>query len=302
MIEVAGLVKSFGDIKALDDFSCLVRRNAITALTGADGAGKSTFFKILIGLLRADRGMVLIDGRNIAESGGQTGLFGYMPENFSLYPDLSVAENLDFFAAIHGLARDESKRRQQLLLERTGMSPFAARRVSNLSGGMKQKLALMALLLASPRLLILDEPTTGVDPRSRSEFFSILQELRDEGRSVLLSTPYLDEAEKADYVVLVKKGRVLKSATPAELKRQLPARVFRLETRGNPLQVMAAFADRDCLRDDLYVRGRFLVYMQSGRENLLDRIPYLNCYQDEPRLEDVYIYYERRSAASVEAG
>lgn len=300
MIEVTGLAKSFGDIRALDDFSCLVRPNAITALTGADGAGKSTFFKILVGLLRADRGLILLEGRNIAETGIQSGLIGYMPESFSLYPDLSVAENLDFFAAIHGLAREESRRRRNILLERTGMSPFTGRRVSNLSGGMKQKLALMAILLASPRLLILDEPTTGVDPRSRSEFFSILQELRDQGCSVLLSTPYLDEAEKADYVVLVKKGRVLQSATPAELKQRLPARIFRLEPRGNPLQVLAACSGRAALSADLYVRGRYLVYMQSGRRNLLEQIPHERCHQDEPRLEDVYIYYERRSPDLVQ--
>jgi len=298
MIEVFGLTKSFGTIRALDDFSCRIQASAITVISGADGAGKSTFFKILIGLLHSDKGQVLLAGKEITNRQALTGICGYMPENFSLYPDLSVSENLDFFAAIHGIDRRESMRRQNELLERTGMSPFKKRRVSELSGGMKQKLSLMTILLPSPRLLILDEPTTGIDPQSRVELFAVLSELKNQGCTVLLSTPYLDEAEKADYVILIRKGKNLRNGSPETLRRQLPANVFRLETEGNPLQTMiACTATQPRLLDELYVRGRYLVYMQSSKENFMHLIPHRRCHRDEPRLEDVYVYYERRTPA-----
>ncbi|MBN2055147.1 ABC transporter ATP-binding protein, partial [bacterium] len=182
------------------------------------GAGKTTLLRIICGLLTADRGTVEIFGLDHERRQRQVrDLIGYMPQRFSLYPDLSVNENLVFFATLYGVRRTQRRQRMARLLRFSRLGPFARRRAGALSGGMKQKLALSCTLIHEPRLLLLDEPTTGVDPVSRREFWKILQELRDEGVSILITTPYMDEAARCDRIAFMHHGAILAEAPPAEI-------------------------------------------------------------------------------------
>jgi ABC-2 type transport system ATP-binding protein len=285
--------KSFAAIRAVDDVSLDIRKAAVTILTGADGAGKSTIFKLLVGLAKKDSGSILLRGDDIGEDYSRiTSICGYMPEKFSLYTDLSVEENMNFFAAIQQVPAARREALKKRLLERTGMEPFRRRRAGALSGGMKQKLALSTILLSSPELIILDEPTTGVDPLSRIEFFSIIEALKNEGKTIVMSTPYLDEAEKGDHIVFMKGGRVMLQDSLASLRRSFPARLFRILPKGNIFEAMRAAAVPG-LEASAYMRGKFIKYLQTGSENLGLRIPHLEMVEEEPTLEDIYIYYER---------
>jgi ABC-2 type transport system ATP-binding protein len=295
MIRLEHVSKSFAAIRAVNDVSLAIKKGAITIVTGADGAGKSTIFKMLVGLVKKDEGAILLNGENISNDYTRiTSICGYMPEKFSLYVDLSVEENLNFFADVQQVPRRRREELKQRLLEKTGMLPFKKRRAGALSGGMKQKLALSAILLSSPELIILDEPTTGVDPLSRIEFFAIIEDLKKEGKTIVMSTPYLDEAEKGDFVVLLKNGRVMVQDSIALLKRSFPARLFRIRPQGNIFEVMQQINAVPGLSGQVHMRGKFIRYMQSGPKNLAGQVPHLEIVEETPTLEDVYIYHERR--------
>ncbi|MBN2399382.1 MAG: ABC transporter ATP-binding protein [Candidatus Aminicenantes bacterium] len=295
MVRLEHVSKSFAAIKAVDDVTLDIQRAAITILTGADGAGKSTIFKMLVGLVKMDSGTIFLNGQDI---GGNysclTSVCGYMPEKFSLYTDLSVEENLNFFAAIQQVPLRRREELKQRLLERTGMGPFRHRRAGALSGGMKQKLALSTILLSSPELIILDEPTTGVDPLSRIEFFTIIETLKNEGKTIVMSTPYLDEAEKGDQIVFIKNGCIMRQDSIAGLRNSFPARLFRILPRDNIFEAMAGIEAIPGLAGQAHMRGKFIRYMQTGTENLGRQIPHLEMVEEKPTLEDMYIYYERR--------
>lgn len=197
--------KSFGATRAVDDVTVMVRSGELFGVMGPDGAGKSTTLRLWCGLLKPDRGEVRVEGS-----------MGYVSQRFSLYGDLSIDENIAFFARLHGVT-DFNKERDRLL-DMTGLRPFRGRLANQLSGGMKQKLALSCTLVHRPAVLILDEPTTGVDPVARREFRALIRELRQEGMTVVLATPYVDEADTCDRVALLREGRLLAVGTPAELK------------------------------------------------------------------------------------
>jgi ABC-2 type transport system ATP-binding protein len=295
MIRLEHISKQFAAIHAVNDVSLVIKKGAITIVSGADGAGKSTLFKILVGLVKKDAGHIFLNGEDIDDDYARiTSVCGYMPEKFSLYVDLSVEENLNFFADIQKVPRPRREELKQRLLEKTGMLPFKKRRAGDLSGGMKQKLALSAILLSSPQLIILDEPTTGVDPLSRIEFFAIIEDLKKEGKTIVMSTPYLDEAEKGDFVVLLKNGRVMVQDSLAMLKKSFPARLFRILPQGNIFEVMQQIHDIPGLGGQAHMRGKFIRYMQNGSENLGRQIPQLEMVEEKPTLEDIYIYHERQ--------
>jgi ABC-2 type transport system ATP-binding protein len=295
MVRLEHVCKSFAAIKAVDDVSLTINRAAITILTGADGAGKSTIFKMLVGLVKMDSGAIFLGGEDIGGNYSRiTSICGFMPERFSLYTDLSVEENLNFFAAIQQVPLGRREALKERLLERTGMSPFRDRRAGDLSGGMKQKLALSTILLSSPELIILDEPTTGVDPLSRIEFFAIIEALKNEGKTIVMSTPYLDEAEKGDHIVFIKNGQLIRQDSIAGLRGSFPARLFRILPRDNIFETMARIAAVPGLGGQAHMRGKFIRYMQTGPENLGRRIPHLEMVEEKPTLEDMYIYYERQ--------
>ncbi|NIM18582.1 MAG: ATP-binding cassette domain-containing protein [Candidatus Aminicenantes bacterium] len=300
MVKLEHVNKSFGEIAAVEDVSIEIPASRITIITGADGAGKSTLFKMMVGLVRKDSGDIFLKGENIDDDYRKmTAVTGYMPERFSLYPDLSVEENLNFFADIHQVPFKKREERKQRMLEKTGMLPFKGRRAGALSGGMKQKLSLSCILLSAPEFIILDEPTTGVDPLSRIEFFNIIKELKAEGKTIAMSTPYLDEAEQGDYIVFLKDGKIIKKDTIEQLKKNFPAKLFKILPRGNIFDIMKSLEHQRELRDNLYIRGKYIKYLQTGRQNHIDLIPHVHVEEEEPKLEDIYIYYERQESAHV---
>jgi ABC-2 type transport system ATP-binding protein len=213
--------KHFGQNEAVADLSLEIHRGEMFGLIGPDGAGKTTSIRLMCGLLAADSGRIRVLGRDpIRDHHAITNDVGYFSQRFSLYGDLSIDENIAFFAEIHGLRRYEERRTR--LLEMTQLTQFRARLAERLSGGMKQKLALACTLVHEPRLIFLDEPTTGVDPVSRREFWKLLSEFLSQGITILMATPYLDEAERCSRVALLDQGRLLAADTPAELQRSLP--------------------------------------------------------------------------------
>lgn len=301
MLKLENISKRYQDTQALDGVSLDVSKGRLTIITGPDGAGKSTLFRIILGLAGKDQGRIVFDGKDIEGRYSLiTGRTGYMPEGFSLYPDLSVEETLNFFADIHCVPRRKREERKKDLLEKTGMSPFIKRRAENLSGGMKQKLSLSAILLSAPEFVILDEPTTGVDPLSRIEFYGILQTLKEEGKTLFISTPYLDDAEKGDFVVFINKGRVIKRGTIKELKKTFPAKTYHLLPKGNVLEVMDKLRQDTRLRNRVYIRGKYIKYLGPDKREIA-AVPHIRIEEEKPRLEDIYIYYETRSS-SFETG
>ncbi|MFH1374289.1 MAG: ABC transporter ATP-binding protein [bacterium] len=230
MVVISELSKKYGKVTAVDSFSCEVRRGEVYALVGPDGAGKTTIIRSLCHLLGFDAGRVLIDGHDVDRDFDRIKpLLGYMPQVFSLYPDLSVEENLVFFAGIYGVTGREYRHKRDYLYRFSNLEPFARRRAGALSGGMKQKLALSCALMHDPQLLLLDEPTAGVDPLSRRQFWEILDNLRREGVTIMVSTPYMDEVARADRACFVFNGRKLAEGTPAELTAMFDGRVYFLD-------------------------------------------------------------------------
>jgi len=229
IVEARRLTRTYGDIKALEDVDLVLEEGEILAVAGPDGSGKTSLFRALAGLIDFQAETATIAGHDIRADFDRIKPFlGYMPQSFSLYPDLSVEENLRFYAGLFGIEREEFAAKKDRLYEFSGLGPFARRRAGKLSGGMKQKLALSCALVHDPKLLILDEPTTGVDPLSRRQFWEILISLRKSGSAILVSTPYMDEVELADRAMLMHQGRVLAEGKPAELRGRFRGRVYRL--------------------------------------------------------------------------
>jgi ABC-2 type transport system ATP-binding protein len=215
-LEALGLVRRFGAVTALDALSFEVGRGELYGLVGPDGAGKTTAIRALAGLIRLDGGEARVLGQDPSAPGVREHL-GLMPQQFSLYRDLTVAENLRFFARVYVLPKDVYRRRADRLLEITRLAPFLDRRADALSGGMYKKLALACALLHEPEVLVLDEPTNGVDPVSRRELWALLHEFVHGGMTVLVSTPYMDEAERCGRVGLVHRGKLLLEGAPRDL-------------------------------------------------------------------------------------
>lgn len=220
-----GVCFAYGPRPVLQGIDICVAAGEIVGLVGADGAGKTTLLRIAAGQLEADAGTVTLLGRSPSDPSLRDDI-AYMPQGFGLYQDLSVAENLYFFADLHGLSRDSADRRISDLLARTGLAGFEARRAGQLSGGMMQKLALCCALVSAPRIMFLDEPTTGVDPVSRRAFWQLLDEVRAEGVAILYATANMDEAERCDRVVLLRDGRLQRQGTPLALADPGPMRLL----------------------------------------------------------------------------
>lgn len=219
-VEIQGLTKSYGTLVALDHVSLSVPECSLFGLIGPDGAGKTTLYRILTTLLSPDEGNAIVAGLDVARDYRKLRAeIGYMPEKFSLYPDLTVMENLRFFASLFGVDIKDSLDLIAPIFNQ--LKEFPNRMAKALSGGMKQKLALSCALIHRPRVLLLDEPTTGVDAVSRSEFWKMLGRLKDMGITVLVSTSYMDEAERCEYVALMNKGKILDVNTPKKLMEGL---------------------------------------------------------------------------------
>ncbi len=223
-----GLARSFGPVSAVSGFDLEVQRGEMFGLVGPDSAGKSTAIRLLCGILKPTGGEGHILGFNLATEAEQIkSRIGYLSQAFTLYGDLTIDENIEFFAAIHGV-RGFQKRRNDLL-DFTRLAPFRKRLAGALSGGMKKKLALACTLIHTPEIIFLDEPSTGVDPLSRGEFWNILSDILEQGVTILMTTPYLDEADRCHRIGLMNKGRLIQTGTPDEVKATLPGIVFKIE-------------------------------------------------------------------------
>ena len=223
LIEVQDVSRDFGSLTAVARVSFGVEEKNICGLVGSDGAGKTTLLRMIATMIRPTTGKIYVDGLDSVTRKTQVkAAIGYMPQRFGLYQDLTVGENLDFFMDIYGIAGAERKRRREMYLGFSNLLPFIDRKAGDLSGGMKQKLGLACVLVHQPRALILDEPTNGVDPVSRQEFWDILAEMKRNGMTILVSTAYLDEGEKCDRLVLMHNAQILAIATPREIQTDFP--------------------------------------------------------------------------------
>ena len=231
MLEISDISKTFhagkNIVRALDDVSLSVGKGELFGLIGPDGGGKTTLFRLINNLLDADKGSISIDGLNVKTDYRKIReITGYMPARFSLYPDLSVEENLNFFATIF---KTDAKQNLKLIKGiYDSLAPFKNRLAGRLSGGMKQKLALCCALITRPKLLLLDEPTTGVDPVFRNEFWSELKRLKNDGMTILVSTPYMEEAAMCDKIAFISKGKILCSGTLDELLKNFSSTIAKV--------------------------------------------------------------------------
>ncbi|MCE1203766.1 MAG: ABC transporter ATP-binding protein [Holophagaceae bacterium] len=283
LLEAQTLSCHFGAKVAVQDLDLALAEGELVGLIGPDGAGKTTTFRMLAGLQRPTGGELK---RHLGREG-----VSYVPQVFALAPDLTVEENLRFQGGLYGLPDLES--RLTGLLESVDLAPFRSRLSGALSGGMKQKLALCAALLTQPRLLLLDEPTTGVDPVSRREFWKLLHAVHDQGVAVLFSTPYMDEAEYAHRVLLMNEGRVLVEGDLATLRGNLPGLVFRLVSsrRRDVQKALAALAPLDLFAEGDLLRVRFPEQEPGPLQARLAALPGVEqVRQVEASLEDVFLH------------
>lgn len=294
-IVIENLHKSYGKVHAVKGVSLNVNPGEIFGLIGPDGAGKTTIIRILVSLLNADKGTVLFKGKVVGENiTFVRSHIGYMPQRFSLYQDLTVEENMDFFGDLFKVPRKEQIDRKAQLYEFSRLEPFKKRRAGALSGGMKQKLALSCMLIHEPDVIVLDEPTFGVDPVSRSEFWDILKNLSGNGSSILVTTAYMDEATLCDRVSLIYEGRILASDTPDNLTRAITDPLY-LISSDNPHLLFAAIQKDDVLgRCELFGDGIHLT--DSGNVGGVEierrikslNIPYKEVSELQPHLEDFF--------------
>lgn len=304
-IETHGLARSFGNKPAVESLDLTVMSGEMFCLVGPDGSGKSTTIRLLSGILEPTSGDGTVLGHSLkTESQDVRTRVGYLSQAFTLYGDLTVDENIEFFAMLHGV-RDFTRRRNELL-DFTRLAAARSRLAANLSGGMKKKLALACTLVHTPAIVFLDEPSTGVDPVSRGEFWNILSGILEEGVTVVLTTPYLDEAERCDRVGLLNHGRVMRIGSPDEIRASMPGAVFTIECPDPRL------AYRD-LRSDLsstkltLIGNRLRLWSPLGREQALAVVSALEAgghspatlREEAPSLEDAFVaLLEEHGAAS----
>jgi len=252
-IEVRNLTKRFGGVPAVDGVSLDCAKGEVFGFVGPDGAGKTTIMRLLAAVMSPDEGAIVIEGVNVVADPEQArSHISYMPQRFGLYEDLTVDENIEFFAELFGVSRRDRDQRATRLLAASGMSPFRNRRAGQLSGGMKQKLGLTCSLVHAPKVLLLDEPTAGVDPVSRRDFWRILYGLRREGVAIVVATSYLDEAERCTRLGLLRQGRMLYCDTPTALKALMPGQILAIASH-------EARAVRDALVGREGVKGAILM-------------------------------------------
>lgn len=289
LVEIQGLSKRFPSqaTDALHDISSTIHKGKITGLVGPDGAGKTTLIRLLAGLLTPTSGSITIqEADTMKDSEYIHYISGYMPQKFGLYEELSVQQNLDLYASLQNVVGEEKNTQCEKLLRFTGLTEFTERLARNLSGGMKQKLGLACALIKKPTLLLLDEPSVGVDPISRRELWNMVHQLLDEDISVVWSTAYLDEAEKCDAVILLNNGRLLYSGDPKELTERLNNRVFTVTNiEGDRRKLLFEFLKKEEVLDGV-IQGRDLRIVAREKSEVHSDIPLLPV---SPRFEDAFI-------------
>ncbi|MCE1252551.1 MAG: ABC transporter ATP-binding protein [Anaerolineae bacterium] len=300
MIFARELHKSFGRTHAVNNVNLQVGAGEIYGLVGPDGAGKTTLLRLLCGVLHPDQGEVKLGGMDMTQQADEARqLIGYLAQRFSLYEDLTIMENLRFFAEVRGLPADEWAPRSEEILSFVGLINFINRRAGQLSGGMKQKLGLAVALVNRPRVLLLDEPTTGVDPVTRQDFWQLIIRLVAQDKiSVIVSTPYMDEASRCMRLGFMNQGQILLEGSPGDLRNRLNGQV--LELRGQPLPLIRREAALDSGVEDVQMFGeRLHLRVKPGQaetvmERLTSAIQKQNGTINElrpiaPQMEDVFI-------------
>ena len=299
LLETRDLVKTFGpSIRAVDGLNLQVRAGEMVGLVGPDGAGKTTAMRLLCGALHATSGTMRVAGHPIpAEVEKARAEIGYLAQRFSLYGDLTVKENLDFFGEVFEIPDGEREQRSSDLLRFAGLAEFANRPAIALSGGMQKKLGLACALVHRPKVLLLDEPTGGVDPVARQEFWQLLIGLLRGGSAVLVSTPYMDEAMRFNRVIFMNHGRALAQGAPRELMTHLSGRILELDAE--PQMDAKAIAAADLEVEDVHTFGEYLHLRVSSAAGPLKRIPskleaanihLSHLYPVPATLEDVFIH------------
>jgi len=298
-LAASGLTKRFGKLTAVNELSFAVRPGEIFGLVGPDGAGKTTTMRMLAGVLSPDRGSATVAGFDVVRDPELVkNQVSYMPQRFGLYEDLTVDENIRFYADLFGLARSEREEHAARLLGAAGMAEFRDRLAGKLSGGMKQKLGLTCALIHRPSVLLLDEPTTGVDPVSRREFWRILYSLLAEHVTIVISTAYLDEAERCGRLAMLFEGCMMLCGAPEELKGKMPGAVLAVGS-SRPREVRRHLEGAEGVRGIVMVGdGVHLVVDDAGRRSpelrrLLDAasIPFDAITPGEPTIEDLFVAY-----------
>ena len=305
IVRLDNVKKSFGATRAVDGLSLSVGRGEMFGVIGPDGAGKTTSLRMICGLIKPDAGTVTVAGADpFARRRVAAGKIGYVAQRFSLYGDLSIDENIEFFARIHGVSDFAARRTRLLAL--TGLEPFRTRLADRLSGGMKQKLALACVLVHEPPVLVLDEPTTGVDPVSRREFWKLLAEFLHQGLTIVMATPYLDEAERCGRVALIAAGKVLADDEPGRLQDQTTGKLIEVVAEHPRRALEVARAAAGAARVQLF-GDRLHVRVATDREfdPVLSALKQAGITVSDwrpirPTLEDVFI--DRLASESTPAG
>jgi ABC-2 type transport system ATP-binding protein len=300
MIEAADLTMRFGSTEALRGLTLSIDRGELFALLGPDGAGKTTFFRLVAGLITPTGGRVQVHGVRT---------FGLVPQRFALYEDLTIDENLHLRARLYDVPDAVARTRTAELLQRVGLERFRSRLAGALSGGMKQKLSLVSALLTQPELLLLDEPTTGVDPVSRREFWILLHQLHSEGLTLVVSTPYMDEAEYASRLAFVDRGRVTAVGTRDAIVSAYPRALVEVRSQDRmPLRrLLAALPgvdDVSLFGTRLHVRGRSAdgeVLLEEVRGAVGGRVEATAVRLLAPSLEDVFVWHSEQASRQQEA-
>jgi len=253
-IEISDFVKNYGQISAVNGVSLSVKQGELFGIIGPDGAGKTTLLRSICTLLKPTSGKIILSGKDVSkEITGIRQILGYMPQRFSLYQDLTSQQNLLFFADLFQVPREEREDRLQRLYSFSKLEPFKNRVAGQLSGGMKQKLALSCALIHTPEILILDEPTFGVDPLSRQEFWEILKSIQQEGTTILVSTAYMEEAELCDRIALMHKGKIVRIGEPEEIRQLYPYPLYRITA--NNLQEIRDFFKKQKMVQQIHLFG-----------------------------------------------
>ncbi|WMJ76918.1 MULTISPECIES: ABC transporter ATP-binding protein [unclassified Sedimentibacter] len=295
-IQIFSLTKKFENITAVDDLNIQVKKNTIFGLVGPDGAGKTTTMRMLCSLLTPDSGTAQIGKYDILkESEVIKQHIGYMPQKFSLYGDLTVLENLEFYAEVYQIPKKERKEKIEFLLSFSNLTKHSYKLADQLSGGMKQKLALSCNLIHTPKYLLLDEPTIGVDPVARREFWKILFELREQGTTIFVSTPYMDEAERCDEVGLMDKGRIIKTDTPSNIINNFDKHIVSVcsdenHVARNLAQKEEYVLDAYMLGEELHIAVEDFDYASKKlKEKFKNKIVVNSIKEVAPSLEDVFV-------------
>ncbi len=306
MIKIENLKKNYGDVQAVNGVSLEIKKGEMFGLVGPDGAGKTTTIRVLCGLIDFNEGEVSLFDSDIRKKRKEIqNKIGYLSQKFSLYGDLTADENIEFFAEIHNVKN--FKRRRDELLEFTRLINFRDRLADNLSGGMKQKLALACSLIHRPQILFLDEPTTGVDPVSRRDFWKILSDLLKEGLTVLITTPYLDEAERCHRVALMNNGKIMVCDAPQKIKEGIGKKV--LEITGGQTREAYQILKIEYGEEVQIFGDRLHVLIEGEDENGNDalsklkdaKIRFSEARVISPSLENAFIHLINRSEKVVEA-